>query len=169
MLSWLAKKLISHNMTRLNAGDPGPTVRMDAEDVQMLFPGTSTWATQLRGKREHERWLQRFARVGIQIFADEVVVKGWPWKMTVCIRGHDYMNTPAGETVYENRYVLWGRLVWGKLKEYEVYEDTQKTEAFDEWLAEHEPGHPRAAGRAPTDATAGAAELAAREPAPTPP
>ena len=39
MVSWLAKQLVSHNMSRLRAGDPGPTLRMEAEDVQMRFPG----------------------------------------------------------------------------------------------------------------------------------
>jgi hypothetical protein len=39
--------------------------------------------------------------------------------------------------VYENRYVIWGRMAWGKLREYEVYEDTQKAKALDEWLEQH--------------------------------
>lgn len=42
---------------------------------------------------------------------------------------------PSGERIYENRYVIWGRLSWGLLREYEVYEDTQRTEALDEHLA----------------------------------
>jgi hypothetical protein len=41
--------------------------------------------------------------------------------------------------VYDNRFVIWARLRWGRLKEYEVYEDTQKAKALDAWLAEHEP------------------------------
>ena len=136
MLSWLAKRLISYNMTRLNAGDARPTLRLDAPDVQMHFPGRSSWATHLRGRDEHARWLDRFVRAGIQIFPDEVVIKGFPWRQTVCVRGHDYLRAD-GELVYENRYVIWGQLVWGRLKEYEVYEDTEKTEALDRWLSEH--------------------------------
>jgi hypothetical protein len=31
--------------------------------------------------------------------------------------------------------VIWGRIAWGKLREYEVYEDTQKSKALDEYLA----------------------------------
>jgi ketosteroid isomerase-like protein len=138
MLSWLAKKLLKHNMTRLNRGDVRATLRLDAEDVVFTFPGDSSWAGVFRGKRELRPWLERFCRVGLQIFADEVVVKGFPWKQTVCIRGHDYLDAPTGERVYENRYVIWGRIVWGRLREYEVYEDTQKTKALDGWLAVHE-------------------------------
>jgi ketosteroid isomerase-like protein len=138
MLSWLAKQIIAHNMRRLNAGDPEPTLRLDAEDVSFTFPGDSTWTGEFHGKRELRAWLQRFARVGLQIFPDEVVVKGFPWKMTVCVRGHDYLRSSEGELVYENRYVIWGRMAWGRLKEYEVYEDTQKAAALDQWLAVRE-------------------------------
>ena len=36
--------------------------------------------------------------------------------------------------MYENRYVIWGRMTWGKLREYEVYEDTQASRALDDYL-----------------------------------
>ncbi len=138
MLSWLAHQLISHNLRRLNAGDPGPTLRMDAEDVLFTFPGDSSWAGVYRGKRELRPWLERFCRVGLQISADEVVLRGWPWDQTVCIRGRDHLDALDGRRVYENRYVIWGKLAWGRLRQYEVYEDTQKARELDAWLAEHE-------------------------------
>jgi hypothetical protein len=46
---------------------------------------------------------------------------------------------PAGTTVYENRSVIWGRMSWGRLKAYEVYEDTHQAEALDEYLAQSRP------------------------------
>ena len=134
MLSWLAKKMISRNMAKAREGDIGPTLRMDAEDIRFRFPGDSSWATELEGKDDLERWLRRFADVGLQIYPDEVVLKGFPWKQTICIRGHDFLDSPEGERVYENRYVIWGRISWGKLREYEVYEDTQKAKALDTHL-----------------------------------
>ena len=139
MVSWLAKQLVSHNMARLRAGDPGPVLRMDADDVRLHFPGDSSWAPGAGNKREHDRWLERFVQVGMQIFADEVIVKGFPWRQTLCVRGHDYLRAPDGELVYDNRYVIWGRITWGKLREFEVYEDTEKSKALDEWLAVNEP------------------------------
>ena len=139
MVSWLAHKLVSHNMQRLNAGDPAPTLRLDADDVRFRFPGDSSWAPGAGNKREHDRWLERFVQVGMQIFADEVIVKGFPWRQTLCVRGHDYLRAPDGELVYDNRYVIWGRITWGKLREFEVYEDTEKSKALDEWLAVNQP------------------------------
>ncbi len=135
MLSWLAKRMIARNMARAREGDLGPTLRMDAEDVRFRFPGDSSWATELEGKEKLEPWLQRFADVGIQIYPDEVLLKGFPWNQTICVRGHDFLDSPEGERVYENRYVIWGRIAWGLLREYEVYEDTQKSKELDEYLA----------------------------------
>jgi hypothetical protein len=135
MLSWLAKRMIDRNMAKARAGDLRPTLRMDAADVRFRFPGDSSWATELEGKDKLEPWLRRFAEVGIQIYPDEVVLKGFPWNQTICIRGHDFLDSPEGERVYENRYVIWGRIAWGLLREYEVYEDTQKAKALDEHLA----------------------------------
>jgi hypothetical protein len=135
MLSWLAKRMIARNMARAREGDIEPTLKMDAEDVKFRFPGDSSWGTELEGKEKLELWLRRFADVGIQIFPDEVVLQGFPWKQTICIRGTDYLDAPDGERVYENRYVIWGRISWGLLREYEVYEDTQKSKALDDYLA----------------------------------
>jgi ketosteroid isomerase-like protein len=135
----LVARLLRHNMDRIRAGDYRPTLRMDAKDVRFRFPGDSSWSGEIHGKDELERWLQRFVDVGLQIYADEVVVKGWPWKMTVCIRGTDHLDAPGGERVYENRYLIWGHIRWGLLRDYEVYEDTQKSKALDGYLAQHEP------------------------------
>jgi hypothetical protein len=140
MLSWLGRRLISFQLTRLRAGDPRPILLMDADDVQMRFPGQNSWAPGANSKAEHARWLARFIDVGLQIYADEVVLKGFPWNQTVCIRGRDHLRAPSGELVYNNRYVIWGRIVWGRMKEYEVYEDTEKTKALDIWLeSQHAP------------------------------
>jgi len=137
MLSWLAKKVLSHSYARLRAGDYRSVLRMDSRDVTLRFPGNNSWAGEFRGKPEVERWLQRFVAAGFQIFADEIVVKGPPWNTTICLRGHDYLKSVEGQTVYENRYVIWGRAKWGLLTDYEVYEDTEKASAVDRYLAEH--------------------------------
>jgi ketosteroid isomerase-like protein len=144
MLSWLGAKLIRSNMSKLNAGKVKPTLRLDAPDVELTFPGRSSFSGTFKGKPALQAWLERFAELGLQIFADEVVLKGFPWRQTVCVRGHDYLEH-EGERVYENRYVIWGQLRWGRLKRYEVYEDTEAPLALDEWLARHGRSLPKAA------------------------
>lgn len=134
MLSWLAQKLIDHNMRRLREGDPSPTVRMYPDDVRFTFPGRSSFAPGAKNKQELEQWLERFASLGLQIYPDEVVLKGFPWRQTLCVRGHIHLDDPEDGRVYDNRYVIWGRMSWGKMREYEVYEDTERSQALDEWL-----------------------------------
>jgi hypothetical protein len=74
MLSWLAGKMIARNMDSIRAGDAGPTLAMDADDVKFAFPGDSSFAPGAANKRELERWLERFIEIGLQIYPDEVVL-----------------------------------------------------------------------------------------------
>jgi ketosteroid isomerase-like protein len=126
-------------MERLRAGDPRLLLALDAPDVTLVFPGQNSWSGWYRGKAQVAQWLRRFIASGIQTFPDEVIATGPPWRTTLCIRAHDHLVDGGGTTVYENRYVIWGRMRWGRLKEYEVYEDTHKANVLDQWLAEHRP------------------------------
>jgi hypothetical protein len=55
--------------------------------------------------------------------------------MTMVLRGTDRFEDPDGTLVYENRYVIWALTRWGFIRDYEVYEDTEKSVAFDAYLA----------------------------------
>jgi ketosteroid isomerase-like protein len=138
MFSWLAKQMLSRAYDRLNSGDPSLLLLLDAKDVHFRFPGESSWSIDARGKQDVERWLNRMIATGLQHRPEQVVVQGPPWNMTICLRSTDRLDTPEGETVYSNRYVIWGRMAWGRLREYEVYEDTQKLKGFDEYLAQRQ-------------------------------
>ncbi|HEY3845268.1 MAG TPA: hypothetical protein VGL48_18655 [Acidimicrobiales bacterium] len=139
MRSWLALKLVSRNMAQMRAGNIAPTLKLDTDDVRFRFPGVNSWAGDFTGKVALEDWYGRFVRVGLRPYADEAVVKGWPWKMTIAVRGHIDLPGPEGSSVYDNRFVIWGCLRWGRMADYEVYEDTQKSAALDVYLEEHEP------------------------------
>ena len=139
MLSFLAGRFIAFQMRRINRGDIRPTLALDAPDVTLRFPGNNSWAGEFSGKPRVRQWLQRFVDLGLQISPDEVVAAGWPWRSTICIRGTDHLRGPDGTVVYENRYVIWGHLRWGRLHDYEVYEDTEKAAVLDAWISVHRP------------------------------
>jgi ketosteroid isomerase-like protein len=124
-------RLLTHNMHALNAGDPGPTLRLQAADVHFRFPGTSSWAADVRGKDQVRAWLIEMGAAGVQHSYDEVVADGPPWRMTLALRGHDWVDDTTGKRVYANRYVIWGVLRWGRVTDYEVYEDTEKALELD--------------------------------------
>jgi ketosteroid isomerase-like protein len=134
MLSWLAGKMIARNMRAIREGDMGPTVAMYADDVKFRFPGKNSFAPGADSKQELEEWLRRFIRLGLQIYPDEVVLTGFPWKQTIAVRGNIHLDDPDDGRVYDNRFVIWGRIRWGKLREYETYEDTEESSRLDAWL-----------------------------------
>ena len=132
--SRLAKWLIDRNMAALNRGDARPTLRMEAPAVRFKFPGTSSWAIETSSRDEVAAWLERMVATGLQHRVQELVVSGPPWRMTIALRGTDHIDDATGTRVYENRYVIWGTTRWGRIYDYEVYEDTEKTLALDDRL-----------------------------------
>jgi ketosteroid isomerase-like protein len=134
MLSWLASKTITRKMRAIGAGNPGPMLKMNARDVRFRFPGNSSWATEVEGKEKVAAWFERFAALGIEITPDEVLLKGFPSKQTLCVRGRVTLDNDADERVYDNRWVIWGHMRWGRVHEYEFYEDTQRCKLLDEYL-----------------------------------
>jgi ketosteroid isomerase-like protein len=139
MLAWLSKKLLSNVMARNRSGDISLTLKLDRDDVTFVFPGSNSWSGTFRGKHEHRRWLERLVRVGVKTDVDEVALSGFPWKQTVAVRGRSWWDNAQGERIYDNRYVIWAHLRWGKMHDYEVYEDTERAQALDEYLEAHEP------------------------------
>jgi ketosteroid isomerase-like protein len=138
MYHWLVDKQVRKVMARSRTGDMAPTLALWADDGHFEFPGRSSWTADLHTKAEIGAWYDRFARAGLQIEPEEVLVKGWPWRTTVCIHFTDTAASPTGEVVYENHGVIVARMRWGKIRWGTVYEDTQKVQAFDEYLAAHE-------------------------------
>ena len=112
-------------MARLSAGDYGATAAAGRRGRPIPFPGDSSWSTELRA-RTSSSVAAAVRRAGIQISADEVVVGASVEHDAVRAR-HRPPRHADGRAVYENRYVIWGHLAWGLLREYEVYEDTQKS------------------------------------------
>jgi ketosteroid isomerase-like protein len=137
MFSRLAKQLLTRNMARLREGDYRPLLKLDAKNIRFRFPGDSSWATEIDNRDDLEHWLQRFVDLGLQIYPDEVITQGPPWSTTLCVRGTVHLDNADGR-VYQNRYVIWGRIAWGLLREYEVYEDTQASRGLDDYLAARE-------------------------------
>lgn len=133
MFSWLGHRLISRNLDALNRGDTGPLLALDHPDIRFRFPGRSSWAGEIQGRDELGRWLQRLVDTGLQHQVEQVILQGPPWNTTLCLRGTDHLDTEDGR-VYENRYVIWGRMAWGRLREYEVYEDTEASLELDGYL-----------------------------------
>ena len=139
MQSWLTKKLIERVMADTRAGKLRLATALDRPDVRFVFPGSNSWSGEYRGAAERRRWLERLVRVGVKTEPDEVLAQGFPWSTTVCIRGRSWWENSGGERIYDNHFVIWAKLRWGRVAEYEVYEDTEKAAALDAYLEANEP------------------------------
>src|SRR5215218_5067376 len=80
LYAWAVRSMLHRNLARLWASDPEPLLASYADDIHFVFPGRSSWAADLRGKDEVERWLRRFVRVGLRFEVHEILVADplWP-------------------------------------------------------------------------------------------
>lgn len=132
---WMVKRTLRAHMR----GDIDTLLKSYAPDVVFRFPGNNSWAGTYRGIDEVRPWLERFHRVGLRLEVDEILIGGWPWDTKVAMHFTDSLRLPDGTIVYENTGFIYARGSWGKIRSYEVVEDTEKVAALDEWLATNEP------------------------------
>lgn len=138
--------MIRRNILKINAGNYGPALAMYADNLEFAFPGRSSWADEFRpvergrqmhvthrGKREMERFLERFVAAGIQMDVEDILVNGPPWNLRVAVRAHVW-SPGAADDRYSNRAVMCFTSSWGKLRTHEDYEDTERSAAFDALL-----------------------------------
>lgn len=126
--------MIRRNVRALSHGDLTPLLSGYADDAVLVFPGQSSWGGEHRGKAAIETFLRRFVDAGLKGEVHEILVNGPPWRTTVCVVFTDRATDDTGSLKYQNRAVLFGRVVWGKIVYQEDFEDTQKVEAFDAYL-----------------------------------
>ena len=128
------RRMFRFNIARVNDGDPRPLFRSYARDVEFTFPGTSSWAGTFRGRDAVQAWVGRFVAAGLKLEPDDILVSGPPWNTRACLRFTDALTLPDGSRPYVNAGVIYARIAWGRLKAYEVHEDTERSLAFDDYL-----------------------------------
>jgi ketosteroid isomerase-like protein len=126
--------MVRRNTRALRLGNPGPLLAGYDSDAVLVFPGTSSWAGEHRGKPAIEAFLKRFLAAGLVGDVQEILVNGPPWRTKICVLFADMARDDSGNVVYENRVALFGCIEWGKIVYQEDYLDTIKVEEFDRYL-----------------------------------
>jgi ketosteroid isomerase-like protein len=139
MYAGAVRFMIRRGLRALNAGDIRPALSSYAKDAVLTFPGRSSWGREYRGLDEIDAFLQRCVDIGLQIEPDQIIVKGWPWRTTVIMRGRDSVTDPDGTAIYDNRLVIVAESAWGKVRRQEDYLDTQRVADLDATLADRQP------------------------------
>ena len=144
MYKLAVRSLVRHGVRRLNAGDPEFLLRLAAPDLALIFAGDNTWSTMFRPARtgrhahvthdgidEARAFAERFVAEGLQFVIEDILVNGPPWRTRVAIRAHDYIPGVDGDE-YANRFVDFLEIRWGRIRRFEVYEDTERVAAWDQ-------------------------------------
>jgi ketosteroid isomerase-like protein len=139
------RKLVRHGVAKLNAGDPDFLLSLAAPDIELAFAGDNSWSAMHRpvekgrtafvthrGIDEARSFAERFVAEGIRFEIEEILVNGPPWNTRVAIRAHDYVVGPDGRDSYNNRFVDFIQIRWGRMHRFEVYEDTERVALWDE-------------------------------------
>lgn len=134
------RRMIRRNVRALGSGDPSPLLASYANDAVLVFPGRSSRSGEYRGKPAIEGFLRGYLAARIVGEAHEILVNGPPWRTVICVLFTVQAEAPTGETVYDNRAVLFARARWGKIVYQEDFEDTHKIDEFDAYLSAARPG-----------------------------
>lgn len=139
------RTLVRHGMNGLNAGDPEFLLRLAAPDIELTFSGDNSWSAMHRpvqkgrtafvthrGVDEARSFAERFIAEGIQVEIEDILVNGPPWNTRVAVRARDYIPGRDGSDTYNNRFVDFIQIRWGRMLRFEVYEDSERVAAWDE-------------------------------------
>ena len=135
MRSWIGKWLMRWAYRRQNEGRFEPVLRLFSDEVSLFFPGGNRWGRTYRGRAELVEFMRELHALGLQFTVHDVLVKGWPWNMTIVVVLSDRATAADGEIAYANRAVEIWKARWGKVVSGELFEDTEKATAWDKRLS----------------------------------
>src|ERR1700742_2264733 len=103
MVQFLVGFMVRRAYRFVNDGNLEALLATFSADARLVFPGTSTWAGDYRGKEAVRSFLQRVIAHGLQYRVHDILVKGPLWNMTIVIVVSDQAVSAGGEVVYANR------------------------------------------------------------------
>lgn len=134
MYSWLITRILSMVYGMVSRGQLRLPLLGLADDALLVFPGTSSFGGEHRGKPAIAAWMRRFASLHPEFHVRDGSAAGPPWNMRVFMRFNDRIVAPNGY-VYENEGMEYIRVKRGLIREIHVFLDAEKVAALDEQLA----------------------------------
>jgi ketosteroid isomerase-like protein len=138
MYSWVIRRVVRFLYAKVSAGQLRLPLLGLAPDARLVFPGTSSFGGEHRGKAAIKAWMQRFASLRPEFVVEDAAAAGPPWNMRVFMRFRDRIVAPNGY-VYENAGMEYIRIKRGLIREIRVHLDTQKVAALESQLGAESP------------------------------
>lgn len=126
MRRWLMLKAFRWMTAKFADGDCELVLKLMADDVRFIFPGTSAFAADIRGKDEVRRWLERFVAMRPEYEILDVMVSGPLWNTRVGVRMRDRIGDDYSNEGMHHIVMRWGRLCYDR-----VFVDTEAVAVFE--------------------------------------
>jgi ketosteroid isomerase-like protein len=127
MRRWLMLKAFAWMTAKFADGDCELVLKLMADDVRFVFPGTSAFAADITGKVEIERWLRRFVAMRPRYEILDVMVSGPPWNTRVGVRMRDRIGDDYSNEGMHYLLMRWGQVVYDR-----VFIDTEAVSVFEQ-------------------------------------
>jgi ketosteroid isomerase-like protein len=141
MYSLIVGRVVGFIYGKLSKGDLRLPLLAVSKDARFLFPGSSSFGGERRGKPAIEAWMRRFASLRPDFTVHDVAVAGPPWNMRVFMRFSDRIVAPNGH-VYENDGMEHIEIRYGLIREIRVHLDTEKVATLDAQLGSADEARP---------------------------
>jgi len=126
MYHTIVKSIVRSGYRQISSGDFDSLLTRFAPDIHFTFSGQHAMAGDFHSRETVRQWFARVNRFfpHLQIEAERIVVSGMPWNTWVAAQFTVRETLPDGST-YQNHGTQFMRIVWGKVVEDHLIEDTQ--------------------------------------------
>ncbi len=137
MYHQMVKRILRKGFEDISRADFDPLLKQFAPDVHFTFVGHHALTADFHSREGAREWFQRLHQIfpGFQIEARRMIVTGMPWNTLATVQFAVQAPLPGGAP-YGNQGVQIVRIVWGRVVEDYLIEDTQLLAEALESLAE---------------------------------
>jgi ketosteroid isomerase-like protein len=123
--AWMIRRFVRGRFAAMSRGDTAAVLRLFADDACFRYGGRHALGGEYRGKPEISKWFARaWGLFRIEFELHDVVVAGPPWNTRVATRFTARVTAADGRR-FLNHGMQYARIRWGRVREDQVYPDTQ--------------------------------------------
>jgi ketosteroid isomerase-like protein len=126
MYHQMVKRIIHKGFADISRADYEPLLKQFAPNVHFTFAGEHALAADFHSRETVRQWFHRLHRIfpGFRIEPRRIILNGFPWNTVAAVQFVVEAPLPDG-TRYQNYGVQIVRIVWGRVVEDHLVEDSQ--------------------------------------------
>jgi ketosteroid isomerase-like protein len=126
MYHQMVKRIIRKGFADISRADFESLLKQFAPNVHFTFVGHHAIAADIHSRDSVREWFHRLHRIfpGLRVEPQRIIVTGFPWNTVATVQFTVQATLPDG-TLYHNQGVQIVRIVWGRVVDDNLIEDTQ--------------------------------------------